>query len=190
MLTPFGHCNITFHSDAIDEMKLVLNITPCAKTGPSEEQKFRALKAFAAKLPFQEEKKDLKRKAREVEMAAKKLKVSGENVGETCMEIEPVSTVSTNESGEEDEFEVLDEYSVELENQKRLKRKEKRALKKEMWMASRPTQQKPNSGPKKQSALGFTPQGTHRNAPKTKPGPSMHSKYNNTKVKKKKKVKS
>ena len=154
-------------------MKLSLNLPPCAKTGPSEEQKLVALEQFLQK---ENEKKQEKLKKREDFLKRKHAGEDRSDAKKPRLFDEPSD--AQNEVGNEefgDEFVVVDELNPKKKARGKTRREKnsKKQFKKQVQ----------NTINKYQSdTVGLTPQGTHKMAPNTKPKPSMQIHYKNTKV--------
>ena len=170
---PFGFFKIEFYANAVSEMKLSLNLPPCAKTGPSEEQKLVALEQF---LQEENEKKQEKLKKREEFLKRKHAGEDRSDAKKPRLFDEPSD--AQNEVGNEefgDEFVVVDELNPKKKTRGKTRREKnsKKQFKKQVQ----------NTINKYQSdTVGLTPQGTHKMSPNTKPKPSMQIHYRNKQV--------
>lgn len=166
---PFGFFKIEFHANAVSEMKLSLNLPPCAKTGPSEEQKLVALEQFLQK---ENEKKQEKFKRKEEIL--KRKHAEGDRLDAKKPRLFDEPSDAQNEVGA-DEFVVVDELNPKKKSRGKNRREQnsKKQFKKQVQ----------NTINKYQSdTVGLTPQGTHKMAPNTKPKPSMQIHYKNKAV--------
>ena len=151
-------------------MKLSLNLPPCAKTGPTEEQKLVALEQFLQK---ENEKKQEKFKRKEEFLKRKHAEDDRKDAKKPRLFDEPSD--AQNEDVDADEFVVVDELNP--------KKKTRGKTRREKNSKKRFKEQVQNTINKYQSdTVGLTPQGTHKMAPNTKPKPSMQIHYKNTPV--------